>query len=82
MIRELTKGIDKYLSLKKTGNENKLVKNKDQKGRFINAKVWDWSPEWGTMLKFRTQSEPWLQIQLNIIPANPINVNCSIPNIF
>lgn len=44
MIRELTKGIDKYLSLKKTGNEGKLVKNKDVKGRFINAKAWDWSP--------------------------------------
>ena len=44
MIRELTRGIDKYLSLKKTGNEGKLVKNKDTKGRFINAKVWDWSP--------------------------------------
>ena len=41
MIRELTKGIDKYLTLKKTGNEVKFVKNKDVKGRYINSKAWD-----------------------------------------
>jgi hypothetical protein len=28
MIRELTKGIDKYLTLKKSGNESKFISNK------------------------------------------------------
>lgn len=28
MIRELTKGIDKYLSFKKIGNETKFIQNK------------------------------------------------------
>lgn len=28
MIRELTKGIDKYLTLKKQGNEQKFIQNK------------------------------------------------------
>lgn len=45
MIRELTKGIDKYLSLKKSGNEAKFVKNKDVKTRFINARAWDCSQD-------------------------------------
>ena len=44
MIRELTRGIDKFLSLKKTGHENKLIKNSDLKGRFINSRAWDRSP--------------------------------------
>ena len=59
MIRELTRGIDKYLSLKKTGHEGKLVKNSDVRGRFINARAWDSSPDqvWAKKHNLRNLSE-------------------------
>ena len=41
MIRELTKGIDKYLQLKRVGHTGKLIKNIDKRGRFTNGKSWD-----------------------------------------
>lgn len=56
MIRELTKGIDKYLTLKKSGNETKFIKNKDVKGRYINAKAWD-----------KCSDESWFGIHLQSV---------------